>query len=135
MVSDNSSNGYWWVSPEKYAGLIGPAQPKGDIFTPRDIRDTAPNISKWLEQEEMKKMIEKQPAKSPSSKDMQVGGDHYRQVPNMQPWDIIDAYGLDYYAGNVLKYLLRHKKKNGKEDLEKARHYLTKMIDSYVDAS
>jgi hypothetical protein len=129
MVSDKSCDSYWWVSPD------GRDEASRNIFQPFDITKTAPTISKWIEQEEMKKLVGYQKPEVTFSRDTQVGGDHYRQVPNMQPWDIIDAYGLDYYAGNVLKYLLRHKKKNGKEDLEKARHYLTKMIDSYADAS
>lgn len=62
----------------------------------------------------------------------QVGGDHYKkQGSTMQPWAIIDAWGLDYYAGNVLKYLLRHRYKNGVEDLKKAQHYLDRMIEKY----
>ncbi len=52
----------------------------------------------------------------------------------MQPWAIIDAWGLDFYAGNVLKYILRAKHKGGLEDLQKARHYLDKMIED-ADAS
>ncbi len=56
----------------------------------------------------------------------QVGGDHYKKH-TIQPWDIIDEYKLDYYAGNALKYLLRNKD-NKKQDLEKAKHYLEKMI-------
>lgn len=74
--------------------------------------------------------------KNPPSRDRQVGGDHYKKAPsNMQPWDIIDAWGLDFYAGSVLSYLLRHPSKGGKEDLQKARHYLDKMIEGYEDAS
>jgi len=62
----------------------------------------------------------------------QVGGDHYKkQGATMQPWAIIDAWGLDFYAGNVLKYLLRHQYKDGVEDLKKARHYLDRMIEKY----
>ena len=57
----------------------------------------------------------------------QVGGNHYEKLP-LQPWEIIDALQLDFYAGNVLKYILR-KKDNRIEDLEKARHYLDKMIE------
>lgn len=68
-----------------------------------------------------------------TSSDYQVGGDHYKGKA-MQPWDIIDAWELDYYAGTVLKYLLRYKYKNGKEDLEKARHFLDKMIEDYENA-
>ena len=65
-----------------------------------------------------------------SAFDTQVGGDHYKkQVATMQPWAIIDAWGLDFYAGNVLKYILRHQYKDGVEDLKKARHYLDRMLE------
>lgn len=60
---------------------------------------------------------------------MQVGGSHY-QKGSIQPWDIIDAWGLDFYEGNVIKYLLRWKHKDGVEDLKKARHYLDKLIEN-----
>ena len=46
-------------------------------------------------------------------KKQQVGGDHYSKH-SIQPFDIIDEYNLDYYEGAALKYLLRHKDKNGK---------------------
>ncbi len=57
----------------------------------------------------------------------QVGGTHYKQE-TIQPWDIIDEYELGFYEGNVLKYLLRDKG-NKKEDLQKAAHYLEKIIE------
>jgi len=57
----------------------------------------------------------------------QVGWNHYSKY-SIQPWDIIDTYKLDFYEGNLLKYLLRYKDKNGLEDLEKAKHYLEKII-------
>lgn len=56
----------------------------------------------------------------------QVGGQHYASKP-IQPWDIILVYGLDYWEGNALKYLLRDKV-NRLEDLQKARHYLDECI-------
>lgn len=56
----------------------------------------------------------------------QVGGDHYARHA-IQPWDIIDAYGLDFYEGNALKYLLR-RKGNRLEDLRKCMHYLEKCV-------
>lgn len=56
----------------------------------------------------------------------QIGGDHYLKH-KIQPWDIIDEYKLNFYEGNVLKYLLRDKG-NRLEDLEKCRHYLDKTI-------
>lgn len=73
------------------------------------------------------------PTPTQSAWDIQVGGQHYKNKA-MQPWDIIDAWGLDFYEGNVLKYLLRAKFKNGVEDLKKARHYLDKKIED-ADAS
>jgi hypothetical protein len=60
----------------------------------------------------------------------QVGGSHYEQMP-MMPFQIIDAFGLDFYGGNALKYLLRAGRKPGStklEELKKARHYLDEMI-------
>ena len=74
-----------------------------------------------------------EPHKSPAEKargkasSKQVGGTHYKQE-TIQPWDIIDEYELGFYEGNVLKYLLRDKG-NKKEDLEKAVHYLEKIIE------
>lgn len=56
--------------------------------------------------------------------------DHYRG-DGMQPFDVIDAFGLDFYEGNALKYLLRWRKKNGVEDLCKARTYLQVLIDQH----
>jgi len=41
---------------------------------------------------------------------------------------IIEAYNMDFATGNVIKYLLRYKKKNGIEDLWKAHWYLTRLI-------
>lgn len=57
----------------------------------------------------------------------QVGGDHYT-THEIQPWDVIDDWGLSFYEGNALKYLLRHKG-NRLEDLRKLQHYVEKMIE------
>lgn len=59
----------------------------------------------------------------------QVGGEHYNKHGNIQPWDIIDNYGLNFYEGNALKYLLRSKG-DRVEDLEKAKHYIEKEIEN-----
>ena len=61
----------------------------------------------------------------------QVGGSHYLKA--IQPWDIIRAWGLGFHRGNILKYVLRAPVKNGKEDLEKAKHYLDYLIANYDD--
>jgi hypothetical protein len=59
----------------------------------------------------------------------QVGGDHYQKA--IQPWDIIREWKLDYWRGNVIKYVLRCNEKNGIQDLQKAIHYLEYAIENY----
>lgn len=67
--------------------------------------------------------------KRPPASAKQVGGDHYKQTA-IQPWDIIDDHGLDFYRGNALKYLLRAGKKGpAVQDLRKALHYIEKCIE------
>ncbi len=64
---------------------------------------------------------------SNSALDIQVGGDHYRAL-KIQPVEFIEANGLGFLEGNVIKYLSRHANKNGKDDLLKARHYIDLLI-------
>jgi hypothetical protein len=65
-----------------------------------------------------------------SVKSAQVGGDHYQKAA-LQPWDIFLAWGLDPWAANVVKYILRFPYKNGLEDLQKAKHYVDFLIEHY----
>ena len=58
----------------------------------------------------------------------QVGGNHYTSL-DIQPWEIIERNKLGFFDGNALKYLLRFRAKGGVEDLEKAKHYLDKLIE------
>lgn len=58
----------------------------------------------------------------------QVGGDHYR-TESSQHWDRVVELGLDYFQGQITKYVERCKKKNGIQDLEKAAHFLQKYIE------
>jgi hypothetical protein len=63
-------------------------------------------------------------------KERQVGGRHYKDMA-IQPSEFIVKNKLDWYQGNVIKYVVRHDQKNGKQDLEKAIHYLQLMIEYY----
>ena len=56
--------------------------------------------------------------------------DHYLQGL-IQPIDFIMGQEMDFCAGNVVKYVTRHKYKNGLEDLKKAEFYLKKLIEEY----
>lgn len=58
----------------------------------------------------------------------QVGGCHYLNSP-IQCWDYIASAQLGYFEGNVVKYVSRHREKDGLQDLKKARHYLDKLIE------
>jgi hypothetical protein len=54
---------------------------------------------------------------------LQVGGDHYKDMP-IQPVEFIHANGIPYIEGAVIKYVCRWRTKNGMEDLKKAAHFL-----------
>ena len=71
-------------------------------------------------------------AYTPTVMSKQVGGTHY-QVSSIQPWDITAAYGLDPWSANVVKYILRFPYKAGRQDLEKAQHYIEYLITHYDD--
>ena len=43
--------------------------------------------------------------------------------------DFIREYKLDYFEGNVVKYISRWRKKNGIEDYEKAKHCIELLIE------
>lgn len=55
----------------------------------------------------------------------QVAGTHY--AGNLQHWDYVIAARLGYFEGQITKYTLRFRKKNGAEDVSKAMHYLDKL--------
>ena len=84
---------------------------KGDVcmltvacsFTPRDIAPQSP-------------------------KDVQVGGDHYKAMA-IQPFEYITANGIAFAEGSIIKYVSRHRRKGGVEDLKKARHFLDLLIE------
>lgn len=58
----------------------------------------------------------------------QVGGNHYKDMP-IQPVEYIHKNGIGYFEGCVIKYVSRWRKKNGVEDLKKARHFLDLLIE------
>lgn len=58
----------------------------------------------------------------------QIGGDHYSKLA-IQPVDYIHANNLGFIEGCVVKYVSRHKSKNGKQDIEKAIHFLNILLE------
>lgn len=63
-----------------------------------------------------------------SALDTQAGGSHYKNLA-IQPVEYIQANGLDYFQGNIVKYITRHKAKNGAEDIKKAIHYCQLILE------
>ena len=63
---------------------------------------------------------------------------HYQSETGLEVIDVIEAFTFDLCGieavdtANVLKYICRWKKKNGKQDLEKAMWYLSHLIN-HVD--
>jgi len=60
--------------------------------------------------------------------DKQVSGNHYKDK-GIQPIVYIHANNLGFCEGNVIKYVTRHKEKNGRADIEKAIHYLELLLE------
>ena len=55
---------------------------------------------------------------------------HYN-IDGIEPAEFMESLGIaeDYYAGNIIKYASRYKKKNGIEDIRKAKQYCTMLIE------
>lgn len=63
---------------------------------------------------------------------MQIGGNHYKDFV-IQPAEFIHKNKLGFLEGNIIKYVCRHGAKHGREDLEKARHYLELLLEWEYD--
>jgi hypothetical protein len=62
------------------------------------------------------------------AKDIQIGGNHYSKYV-IQPTEFIHKNNIGFIEGNILKYIIRYKDKNGIEDLKKAKHYIDLLIE------
>ena len=58
----------------------------------------------------------------------QIGGNHYSRF-KVQPSKFINDNNLQFAEGNAIKYICRHAYKGGKQDLEKAKHYIYMIIE------
>ena len=71
--------------------------------------------------------MKREPTKASKS---QVGGGHYKSMV-IQPYEYCERNKLSMLESNVIKYVSRHKAKNGKQDLEKAKHCIDLLIQEY----
>jgi len=52
------------------------------------------------------------------------------EICGIQPVEYIHANNLDYFEGNVVKYITRHRTKGqGRKDIEKAIHYAQLILE------
>ena len=58
----------------------------------------------------------------------QIGGTHYKKM-KIQPSKFVIENKLLFPEGNVIKYICRHPYKDGKQDLEKAKHFIDMIIE------
>ena len=63
-----------------------------------------------------------------SSLEKQIGGNHYKKF-KIQPIEFIALNNFNFLEGNVVKYVCRHRFKDGLKDLEKAKHYIEMLIE------
>ena len=52
----------------------------------------------------------------------QIGGDHYKKC-GIDPVEYIQANWVDFNEGSIIKYISRHRNKNGAEDIRKIKDY------------
>jgi hypothetical protein len=64
-----------------------------------------------------------------NAKAQQVGGGHYKDCP-IQPIEYALANNFNYWESMALKYLSRHRTKNGRQDLEKLIHCIQLGIET-----
>jgi len=107
-----------------------------------DIYETVRRLAKACS---MKPLLETTPEKTPitrpataesfikSANEKQIGGKHYKTT--IEPWDFVLANNIGFLEGNAIKYIARHKQKNGIEDIDKAIHYLEKLKEHEASRS
>jgi hypothetical protein len=92
-----------------------------------------------VQEENAKDIIHTKPF-VPSNKadDLQVGGDHYKNM-GVQPWKAMESWMTPeqfagFLRGNAIKYLARCDAKGGIDDIKKAKHYIEKLIEVRDDS-
>jgi len=63
-----------------------------------------------------------------------ISPQHYSKY-KIEPIEFIQANELDFAQGNIIKYVLRYKDKNGLEDLQKAKQNIDFLIKKLGDSN
>lgn len=66
----------------------------------------------------------------------QIGGDHYKDPEGEEHWDRQwRMNGRGYFVGSITKYVERYHLKDGVKDLQKAKHFIEKLIELETSAA
>lgn len=73
------------------------------------------------------------------AKDIQIGGGHYHEL-GIQPWTAMEAWSTleelrGYHKNTAMAYLAREHLKGGDEDIRKAHHHLTRLVELLDEAA
>lgn len=134
---ENSTLQWWhgknneWINYENYSNTLKHSR----VVWQRDQDQDEPFLTPECTLNDQYAEIEqvgqhKKHERNSSAWDMQIGGNHYKQF-KIQPMQFALENKLDAAQHNVIKYIMRHSFKNGKQDLEKAKHYIDLMIEFY----
>ena len=72
--------------------------------------------------------MNKKTLNSNSSYNKQIGGSHYQGM-SIQPSQFVIENKMLFPEGSAIKYICRHSKKDGKQDLLKAIHFIEMIIE------
>ena len=84
-----------------------------------------------IDDEKVAEMMAKQPLIATSGEGLIKP--YYYHKNGLDPFEYIKANKLDFFEGDIVKYITRHKEKNGIEDLRKLITYAQYMIDNYEE--
>ena len=93
-----------------------------------DIEKTFDNLMRQIVEENEKRV-------TTENDDNIISPNHYASDKGFEVFDVQEAFihelkGMSAsYWCNIVKYILRFQKKNGVEDLKKAKYYLEKLIE------
>lgn len=103
----------------------------------RDKKTMTKNFKETEEFQELMETINKKisAGNSVNTSDNIISPNHYTSDKGFEVFDVQEAFihelkGMSAsYWCNIVKYILRFQKKNGVEDLKKAKYYLEKLIE------
>lgn len=113
-------------------GLLARARALFDKKVDRELDEVLPRCGFNTVAEDAPAALDAQCGKgiAPTSAfDRQEGGSHYADF-EIQPSEFILVNGLGFVEGNVIKYVCRHRNKNGAQDLRKAIHYIEMLLET-----